>query len=109
MPSTQAPTGLLHPVKIPCECFEEWSMDFITVLPLCGGFNGIYTFFDKLTKLVKLLPILIGEGALSAPEVAHLFFEHIVQLLGIPHIALHNCHAHFTAHFWRCLWVLLGS
>ena len=53
-------------------------MDFITDLPLCGGFNGIYTCVDKLTKFVKLIPVSIGEGALLAPEVAHLFFEHVV-------------------------------
>ena len=59
-------------------------MDFITDLPPCSGFNGIYTCVDKLTKFVKLIPVLIREGALSAPEVAHLFFEHVVQLFGIP-------------------------
>ena len=39
-------------------------MDFITDLPPCGGFNGLYTCVDKLAKFVKLIPILIGEGAL---------------------------------------------
>ena len=53
-------------------------MDFITDLLLYSGFNGIYTCIDKLTKFVKLIPVSIGEGALSAPEVAHLFFEHAV-------------------------------
>ena len=53
-------------------------MDFITDLPPCGGFNGTYTCVDKLTKFVKLIPVLIGEGALVALEVAHLFFEHVV-------------------------------
>ena len=53
-------------------------MDFITDLPLCGGFNGIYTCVDKLTKFVKLIPVLFGEGTLSALEVAHLFFKHVV-------------------------------
>ena len=53
-------------------------MDFITDLPLCGGFNGIYTCVDKLMKFIKLIPVLIREGALSAPEVACLFFEHVV-------------------------------
>ena len=53
-------------------------MDFTTNLPPCGGFNGIYTFIDKLAKFVKFIPISIGEGALSATEVAQLFFEHIV-------------------------------
>ena len=84
-------------------------MDFITDLPLCGGFNGIYTCVDKLTKFVELIPVSIGEGALSAPEVACLFFEHIVQLFGIPHMVLHDRDAHFTAHFRRYLWELLGS
>ena len=84
-------------------------MDFITDLPPCGGFNGIYTCVDKLTKFVKLIPVLIGEGALSAPEVAHLFFEYVVRLFGIPHVVLHDRDARFTAHFWRCLWELLGS
>ena len=84
-------------------------MDFITDLPPCGGFNGIYTCVDKLTKFVKLIPVSIGEGALSAPEVARLFFEHVVRLFGIPHVVLHDRDARFTAHFWRCLWELLGS
>ena len=53
-------------------------MDFITDLSLFGGFNGIYTCVDKLTKFIKLIPVLIREGALSAPEVARLFFEHVV-------------------------------
>ena len=82
-------------------------MDFIADLPPCGGFNGIYTCFDKLTKLVKLTPVLIGEVALLAPEVACLFFEHIVQLFGIPHVVLHDCDTCFMAHFWRCLWEFL--
>ena len=84
-------------------------MDFITELPPCGGFNGIYTCIDKVTKFVKLIPVSIKEGALSAPEVACLFFEHVVRLFGIPPVVLHNCDACFTAHFWRCLWELLGS
>ena len=53
-------------------------MDFITDLPPCGGFNGIYTCVDKLTKFIKLIPVSIREGAFSAPEVAHLFLEHVV-------------------------------
>ena len=84
-------------------------MDFITDLPLCGGFNGIYTCVDNPTKFVKLIPVLLGEGALSSPEVARLFFEHVLQLFSIPHMVLYVYDACFTAHFWHCLWELLGS
>ena len=83
-------------------------MDFITDLPLCGGFNGIYTCIDKLIKFVKIVSVLIGEGALSALEVARLFFKHVVQFFGIPRVVLHDHDARFTAHFWLCLLELLG-
>ena len=53
-------------------------MDFITDLPLCSGFNGNKTCVDKLTKFVKFIPVSIGEGALSDPEVACLFIKHVV-------------------------------
>ena len=81
---------------------------FITDLPLYGGFNGIYTCMDKLTRFFKIIPILIGKGSLSAPEVAPLLFKHVVRLFGIPHVVLHDYNACFTAHFWSCLWELLG-
>ena len=74
-------------------------MDFITHLTPRGGFNGIYTCVNKLTKFIKLIPISIGEGALSAPEVACFFFEHVVLLFGILCMVLHDRDAHFTAHF----------
>ena len=74
-------------------------MDFITDLLQCGEFNGIYTSIDKLTKFVKLIPALIREGALLAPEAACPFFEHIVHFFSIPYVVLHDCDAYFTAHF----------
>ena len=84
-------------------------MDSITDLPPCGGFNGIYTCIDKLTNFVKFIPILIGEGALVSPWGSLPFlWACCVQSFGIPHVVLHNCDAHFTAHFWRCLWEWLG-
>ena len=84
-------------------------MDFITDLPLRGRFNGIYTCIDKLTKFVKLIPVLIGEGALSALEVAHFFFDHVLGLFGILHVVLYDRDTCFTAKFWHCLLELLGS
>ena len=83
-------------------------MDFITDL-MCGRFNRIYIYLDKLTNFVKLIPVSIREGALLATEVARLFFKHVVPLFGIPCVVLHNRDACFTAQFWRCLWLLLGS
>ena len=82
-------------------------MDFITDLTPCGGFNGIYTCADKLAKFVKLIPISIGEGALSVPEVACLFFEHVVRLFSMPLAILHDYNVHFTIYLttaWTFEW-----
>ena len=107
--STQAPVDLLHPVGIACERSEVWLMGFITDLPPYGGFSGLYTCIDKLTNFVKLILISIGQGALSAPEVACLFFEHVVQLFGNPCVILHDLDAHFTAHFWSLFVGIIGG
>ena len=48
-----------------------WSMDFTIDPPLSGSFNGIVTIVDKLTKWVKLIPIVVGEGEFSTSTVPH--------------------------------------
>ena len=71
-------------------------MDFITDLPLSGSFNGVFTIVDKLTKWVKLISMVVGEGELSALTVAHLFFNHILHSFGVLHLVLHDLDPHFT-------------
>lgn len=84
-------------------------MDFITDLPPSQGFNGVYTCVDKLTKWVKLVPMTMGDGELSAAAVARLFFDHVVRTFGVPHAVLHDRDPRFTSSFWSELWKLLGS
>jgi len=42
--------GLLQPLSIPSQCWEEVSMDFITGLPKSEGKSVIMVVVDKLTK-----------------------------------------------------------
>ena len=65
-------------------------MGFITDLPLSGSFNSVFTIVDKLTKWVKLIPMVVGEGELSVLSVAHLFFNHVVYSFGVLHVVLHD-------------------
>ena len=57
-------------------------MDFITDLPLSGSFNGMFIVVDKLNKWVKLIPMAVGEGALSVSSVAYLFLTTLCIVLG---------------------------
>ena len=66
-------------------------------LPLSRSFNGVFTVVDKLTKCVRLIPMVVGEGELSASSVAHLFFNHVVYSFGVPLIVLYNRDPQFTS------------
>ena len=85
-------------------------MDFITSLPLTRtGYNAIMTCVDRLSKLTILIPCVMGDSALSAGEVAQLFFTHVVHRFGLPGEVVHDRDSRFTADFWRNLWALLGT
>ena len=51
----------------------------------------------------------LGEGELSAEQVAHLLFDDVVRIFGLPDEVLHGRDPHFTADFWDQLWDKLGS
>ena len=105
----QAPQSLLQPLPIPTERFARVSMDFITNLPPCRGYNACFTVVDFLTKRTRLIPCTMGDGLLAGEEVAHLFFAHWVCLFGVPREVVHDRDARFTGSFWREMWRLLGT
>ena len=88
-------------------------MDFITELPVVvrGGkeHNGVLVCVDKYSKYCKLIPVAFGEGLLTAPAVAALFFEHVVRPFGVPTAVLSDCDPRFTSGFWQALWKILGT
>ena len=78
-------------------------------LPLSRSFNGVFTIVDKLTKWVKLIPMVVRQGELSALSVANLFFDHIVHSFGVPHVVLHDRDPRITCSFrlhFRSYWAL---
>ena len=52
-------------------------MDFIGPLPVCQGYTGLFVAVDKFSKLRCLIPYSFGwgDGGLTAPVVASLFFR----------------------------------
>ena len=62
-----------------------------------------------LTKWVKLIPMVVGEGEPSMLTVAYLFFDHIVCSFGVPHMVVHDRDPRFTSLSWTTLWELLGT
>ena len=84
-------------------------MDFVTDLPECNGYNALFTVVDRLTKYCKIIPCTLGGGELDAPQVAYLFWKHVVSVFGVPCEVLHDHDPRFTSEFWRELWKILGT
>ena len=82
-------------------------MDLITQLPVTRqGNDAIIVFVDKLSKMVHYAAC---KTAVSAPEVARHFFQHVVRLHGVPHHIVSDRDPRFMSHFWHALWNELGT
>lgn len=79
--STQKPTGLLQPLPIPSQVWEDVFMDFITGLPSSRGYTTIMVVVDRLSKYAHFAPLPTRFDAL---RVAHLFINIVVKHHGFP-------------------------
>jgi hypothetical protein len=52
--------GLLQPLAIPSQCWEEVSMDFITGLPKSEGNTVIMVVVDRLTKYAHFFSLSLN-------------------------------------------------
>ena len=57
------------------------------------------TCIEGLFGFVRVVPCYMGEGELSAEQVAMLFFNAVVRLFGLPDEFSHDGDPHFTAEF----------
>ena len=78
----QSPAGLLQPLPIPAEKWEQISMDFIVQLPkTTSGKDAITIFVDRLSKQTHFIASRTTD---TAPDIAKIFFDNIFRLHGLP-------------------------
>ena len=85
---------------MPDSWFGFWTLAFIAGLPTNGSFNAVMVSIDKLTKLVRYMPCLSRNGEISTPDIARLFFTHVVCFYGILCLVLHYLYPRFTSDSW---------
>ncbi|XP_073021562.1 uncharacterized protein [Primulina eburnea] len=104
--STAPPYGLLQPLPIPDQVWDDLSLDFIVGLPQSKGYTVILVVVDRLSKYAHF-------GALptyfTAVTVADLFNNMVVRLHGIPKSLVSDCDPIFTSQFWKRLFELQGT
>ena len=98
--------GLLQPLSIPIQLWEEISMDFITGLPKSEGRSVIMVVVDRLTKYAHFCALSHPFKEITATTS---FMERIQKLHGNPKIIVSDRDPIFTRNFERnyfLVWVL---
>jgi hypothetical protein len=104
MPSKKQ--GLLQPLDIPKQVWEDLSMDFITHLPQSFGHTVIWVICDRLTKFVHFIAL---PTKFSAPSLASRFSVEVCRLHGIPKSIVSDRDPVFLSSFWKELFHLQGT
>jgi hypothetical protein len=97
------PAGLLQPLEVPAQVWQDSSLDFVEGLPKVHGKSVILTVVDRFSKYAHFIPL---SHPYTAILVARAFFEAIVRLHGFPSSIHRN--PVFTGHVWRDLFRLAG-
>jgi hypothetical protein len=98
--------GILQPLSIPIQHWEEVSMDFITGLPKSEGKGVIMVIVDILTKYAHFCAL---SHPFKASTVSTTFMDTIQKLHGSPKIIVSDRDPIFTGHFWTELFSCLGT
>ncbi|MCH80169.1 transposon Tf2-1 polyprotein, partial [Trifolium medium] len=104
--STLKPAGLLQPLPLPTQIWEDISLDFVTGLPPSQGFTVLLVIVDRFTKGIHLGVLHSG---FTAHKVAELFVTIFCKHHGMPKSIVSDRDPIFISHFWRDLFKFSGT
>ena len=90
--------GLLQPLAIPSQCWEDISMDFIMGPP---KFEGKSVMMVVVHRFIKYAHFYALSHPFKASTVATAFMDTIQKLHGTPKIIVNDKDPIFTGNFWK--------
>lgn len=100
------PAGLLQPLPIPQQIWEDIAMDFIVKLPPSQGFSTIFVIVDRLSKFSYFIPL---KAECNSKVVAEAFIANIVKIHGFPKSIVSDRDRIFISSFWQLLFKAQGT
>ena len=92
----QGKTGVLRPLPVPEQRWQDLSVDFVTGLPESKGIDAIMVVVDRLSKICHFSPCLT---TLDVEGLAALFLKDIWRLHGLPRTIISDRGVLFVADF----------
>src|SRR5215472_4077424 len=100
-----APAGRLMPNSIPTDRWQVVTVDLVTDLPICQGYDTIWVAVDRLSKRIHIAPTTKD---LDSVGHARLFRDHVWRHHGLPDQVISDRGPQFVRSFTRELNRLLG-
>ncbi len=102
--STQAKAAPLHPNAIPSRPWTHISIDMVTGLPICNGYDAILMIIDRFSK--EIIPITCSTE-LSSEGWAKILRDEVYAKHGMPQVVISDQGTVFISKFMKDLYDLL--
>ena len=97
--------GVLQPLAIPEQRWQDISIDLVTGIPEVHGCDAILNVVDRLSKERHYIGTT---KELNAEGLADLFLKHVWKHHGLPRSIISDCGSQFVSDFWKFLCKKLG-